>query len=111
MQVYNRSAITITYKLPFINWHNGLFPNHKIEEGIIGESTTFLIDSSFDDKSKIIEKHFKLLFETALEAMWTEEEDWPQKRTFKLFCEWFHYEISDWVYDLSSKPLKSGGFL
>jgi hypothetical protein len=79
MEVYNRSAITVTPKKPFVDWNNKLTP----------------------------EMYFKQIFEEELEAMWTDEEDWPQKRDFNTFCEWFDFEISDWVMDLSKKPLHS----
>ena len=61
----------------------------------------------FEDSEKHIQKYFERIFKEQLEGMWTDENDWPQTIDFTTFCEWFHYEISDWVQDLSKKKLKS----
>lgn len=105
MNVLNRSAITITYKKPFVDWNNQLIPDMLLEENMLGESKTYLIAELYDDAEKLMKKHYKLIFEIELEGIWTYENDWPQKRTFKLFNEWFNYEISDFVIDLSNKNL------
>ena len=78
-----------------------------ISEKMMGSSRTYLTNPDFEDAEKHLKKYFKQIFEEELEAMWTDEEEWPQKRDFKTFCEWFEYEISDWVVDLSKKPLRS----
>ena len=107
MEVYNKSAITVTPKKPFVDWNNKLTPEMPISEKMMGSSRTYLTNPDFEDAEKHLKKYFKQIFEEELEAMWTDEEEWPQKRDFKTFCEWFEYEISDWVVDLSKKPLRS----
>jgi hypothetical protein len=44
MQVINRAAITITHKKPFIDWANKLDPVFLMEENMLGESGTYLIN-------------------------------------------------------------------
>jgi hypothetical protein len=105
MNTLNRSAITISYKKPFIDWNNKLTPDMTLDENMLGESKTYLTNGIFDDAEKLVKKYFKEIFEIELEGMWTDENDWPQKRTFKLFNEWFNYEVSDLVIDLSNKNL------
>lgn len=105
MEILNRSAITITPKLPFMDWANCLTPEFHMEINVLGESHTYLSNPDFEDAEKHIKKYFKPIFEEELEGIWTDEKDWPQKRDYKTFCEWFHFEISDWVQDLSAKPL------
>ena len=105
MEVLNRSAITITYKKPFIDWNNNLFPDMPMYENMLGESKTYLINQLFVNADAAIKKHYKEIFEEELFGICTDEEEWPQKRTFKLFNEWFSYEISDWVMDLSKQPI------
>jgi len=107
LSVLNRSAITISYKKPFIDWNNRLYPDMPMEEKIIGESKTYLINQLFTSADKALKKYYKEIFETELEGVCTDEAEWPQKRTFKLFNEWFNYEISDWVYDLSNQSFFS----
>ena len=103
MRVLNRSAINISYKKPFIDWNNRLFPDLPMFENMLGESKTYLINQLFNNADQAIKKYFKeiFLFEAELEGICIDEEEWPEKRTFKLFNEWFSYEISDWVTDLS----------
>jgi hypothetical protein len=105
MELIDRSAITISHKQPYIQWHNALFSDMLMEENILGESKTYLVKLDFDDAEKLMKKHYKQIFESELEAIWTDENDWPQNRNWKLFNEWFHYEISDFVMDLIDAPL------
>ncbi len=100
MEVLNRSAITINYKKPFIDWNNKLFPDSQMEVNMLGESKAYLINQLFNDAEEAIKKHYKEIFEAELEGNCLDEEYWPEKRTFKLFNDWFNYEISDWVMDL-----------
>ena len=102
MKILNRTAITINYKKPFVDWTNALTPELKQKEvNILGESTTYLVKYSLDSADKCIKKYYKQLFEEELEGQWTDENDWPEKRSFKLFNDWFSYEISDLVVDLA----------
>ncbi len=105
MNLLSRSAITISYKKPFIEWNNKLTPDMLLDENILGESKTYLTHELFDDAERLVKKYYKDIFEIELDGMWTNENDWPQKRTFKLFNEWFNYEVSDFVVDLSNKNL------
>ena len=58
MELINRSAITISYKKPFIQWHNALFADMPMHENMLGESKTYLVKSDFDDAQKLIKKHY-----------------------------------------------------
>jgi hypothetical protein len=107
MRVLNRSAITISYKKPFIDWNNRLFPDLLMKENMLGESKTYLINQLFNNADQALKKYYKEIFEAELEGVCLDEEEWPEKRTFKLFNEWFSYEISDWVNDLSNQSLFS----
>ena len=86
MKVYNRSAITVKGKQPFIDWANTLTPAYPMEINVVGASHTYLTDPDFDNAEKHLKKYFKLIFEEELEGIWTDENDWPQKRDFKTFC-------------------------
>ncbi|MCW2120841.1 hypothetical protein [Flavobacterium sp. 7A] len=100
MDIINRSAITINYKQPFVDWTNGLTPEIQMSDQVAQEATTYLVKGDFDDADKYIKKYYKKIFEEELEGHWTDEEDWPKKRTFKLFNEWFSYGVSELVIDL-----------
>ncbi len=107
MKVYNRSAITVTYKQPFKDWITQLDPENPVDFEAICNSATYLTDPDFESEEEHIAKYYAAIFESELESMWTDDDDWPQNRTFELFYEWFDFEISEWIYDLSKKPLRS----
>ena len=105
MKVLHRSAITISYKKPFVDLNNRLFPDLQMEENMLGESKTYLIDNLNDNAEDVIKKYYKIIFETELEGVSIDENEWHKKLSVKLFNEWFNYEISDWVMDLSKKRI------
>jgi hypothetical protein len=105
MKILHRCAITVNYKKPFIEWNNKLFPDLPMEESILGESKTYLIDDIFDNAEEVIKKYYKIIFKTELEGICIDENEWPKKLSLKLFNMWFGYEISDWVMDLSKRGL------
>ena len=105
MKVLHRSAITVSYKKPFVDLNNRLFPELQMDENMLGESKTYLIDNLNDNAEEVIKKYYKIIFETELEGVSIDKNEWPKKLSVKLFNEWFNYEISDWVMDLSKKRI------
>jgi hypothetical protein len=53
-----------------------------------------------------IEKHWKTLFEVLLEEWIVDESLWPEKRTLKLFREWFEPIYCGMVWNLARDPLE-----
>lgn len=53
---------------------------------------------------RYIEKHWKTLFEVLLEEWIVDPNLWPQKRTLKLFREWFEPIYCGMVWDLARDP-------
>jgi hypothetical protein len=111
MKVLNRAAITITYKKSFIDWHNNLFEDSKMHENMIGESKTYLVNENFDNVDILIKRHYKEIFENELLENWNDENDFPKNISRKLFDKWFDYEVSDFVYDHSSRKLDRSIFV
>lgn len=105
MKILERSSITISYKKPFIDWNNNLTPELALNISMLGESKTYLTKVDFENADQLIKKYFKEIFELELDGTWTDENDWPQNRNFSTFCDWFNFEISDWVTDLEKKKL------
>lgn len=100
METTYRSAITITYKGPFVDWNNKQFPELPMEEDVLGESTTYLTKAEFDDPEQLLLKYFKQIFRAELTIITDDEKKWPSPLTIDLFEDWFHYEISDSVSEL-----------
>lgn len=97
--IYN-SAITITYKKPFIDWNNKQFPELPMEEDVLGESTTYLTKAAFDDPEQLLLKYFKQIFKAELSIITDDEKKWPSPLNIDLFEDWFYFEISDSVTEL-----------
>ncbi len=98
----NRSAIIVKPKQPFIDWHNNLYPNKKMDEIDID---IYLIDGDITDLEKFLKKKFDKLFTMVLYDWHTNKKEWPQKRNYKMFKQWFRVEISETIYDLEKKPV------
>jgi hypothetical protein len=105
--VVNRAAFLLRYKEPALRWINEADPCHD-DTGIDAESvnmecTVYLISDADGDGdesvTRCIKKNYKLLFEAGLEGWYTNPTLWPNKRTFKLFQEWFGVECHTLLVD------------
>ena len=54
---------------------------------------------------RYVEKHWKTLFEVLLEEWIVDASLWPEKRTLKIFREWFEPIYCGMVWDLARDPL------
>ena len=98
----NRSAIIVKPKQPFIDWHNSLYPDSKMDEIDVD---IYLVDDNINDLENFLKKKFDKLFTMVLHDWHTNKKEWPQKRNYKMFNLWFRVEISETIYDLERKPV------
>lgn len=98
----NRSAIIIKPKQPFVDWHNSLYPDSKMDEIDID---IYLVDDNINDLEKFLKKKFDMLFTMVLYDWHTNKKEWPQRRNYKMFKQWFRIEMSKTIYDLEKKPI------
>lgn len=102
----DRNAIIVKPKKPFYDWVNSVFkdddPINEKEENNI-----YLIREKDSNEQilKWISRNFNKLFENELNDWCTDEDEWPQKRTYKMFREWFDVEICSMVLDLEEFPV------
>ena len=101
----NRHAIVVRPKHPLLNWINALYPD-MIEDG--SETTIYLVKErdTFEDTEKWLKHNYNKIFENELNGRHTDVNDWPQKRTYKLFTEWFNSEIHTTVEDIEEGPIR-----
>ena len=99
----NRSAIIIKPLQPFIDWCSGLYPGN-IED--IKETTTYLISEDIEDIESWLSKKFDKLFTFELNSWHTNKKEWPQKRNYKMFKEWFQIDTSTTVFDFEINPIQ-----
>ncbi len=96
----NRNAIVIKPKKPFFDWLNDLYPDYPVTDK--EEANIYLI-REMDSNEQIerwLKKNFERIFQNELNDWHTDEDDWPENRTFGTFQEWFGYEIHSMILDL-----------
>ncbi|QTE21543.1 hypothetical protein [Polaribacter cellanae] len=98
----NRSAIIVKPKQPFIDWHNNLYPDSKMDEIDID---IYLVNDAIEDLEKFLKKKFDKIFTMVLEDWHTNKKEWPQRRNYKMFNQWFRVEVSETIYDLEKEPV------
>ncbi|MEY2829014.1 MAG: hypothetical protein RIQ33_872 [Bacteroidota bacterium] len=101
----NRSAIIIKPLQPFIDWCSNLYPE---ELEYIKKTRTYLISEDIEDVDSWIAKKFDKLFTFELASWHENKKEWPQKRNYKMFKEWFQIDISILVYDFEKNAIQKG---
>lgn len=105
----DRQAIIIKPKQPFLDWVNNvtsLSPDDPITE--VREANVYLVDEGIDDLEKWLRKKFDKFFIMELEDWLPSKKEWPKKRNYKMFQEWFQVDISSMIYDLEERPIIKG---
>jgi hypothetical protein len=95
-----RSAMVLKPKKLFYNWLISIDPDDEQEE-MDFESEVYLLPY-FEEVKKMeawLMKKFDLIFSDQLNNWYIDEELWPQKRTFKMFKEWFDYSLHTMIWD------------
>ncbi|MDD2772299.1 MAG: hypothetical protein PHP45_01225 [Elusimicrobiales bacterium] len=108
MHEVNRCVVILKAKQPFLDWLLKLpepVPADMTLQEIHDDHTALLIPDFEDNDTarRFIYKNYALLFEQELESWWTDEKDWPKKRTLAVFKEWFDVEVYSFVLDFDGK--------
>jgi len=98
----NRSAVILKPLQPFLDWCTNLYPD-VINE--LDYTNTYLISEEIKDKEAWLKKKYDKLFKLELEAWHTNKKDWPQRRNYKMFKEWFRVDVSAMIYDIVKEPI------
>lgn len=95
----NRSLLIISHKKPFYDWLISHDPTDDKLEPL--EADAYLIPP-FETPVELenyLRQNFDRFFQIELNDWYLDEELWPQKRTWKMFGEWFNYQIISMVRD------------
>lgn len=101
----NRNAIVVKPQKPFLDWINNLYPEYNVSNAF--ESNIYLVleMESNEDIEKWLKRNFDKIFQNELNDWHTNEDNWPVKRTFKIFQEWFTFEINSMIIDLEKTEI------
>jgi hypothetical protein len=108
-QIINRTALTVIPKQPYIHWANALDddgPKLDVHDPHY-EPTVYLIDEVPGDAAldSALRRYCPQVFENELANWHLLEADWPQKRDYRTFRDWFEVKVSTIVLDLSPRHL------
>ncbi|RNL92268.1 hypothetical protein ED312_03655 [Sinomicrobium pectinilyticum] len=98
----DRYAVVLKPKQPFLDWVNSFITGERVEK--IEEANIYLVDEDIEDLEKWLKKKYDKLFTMELDE-WFSSKCWPQKRTYKMFRQWFQVDISTMIYDLEKRPI------
>jgi hypothetical protein len=102
----NRYAVILKPKKPFLDWVSSLDPDGD-NEGC-NETNIYLVDDMIDDFEVWQRKKFDKFFSEILFGWSMNKKDWPQRRSYKMFKEWFDIDVSTAIYDLEQSPIQKG---
>ena len=69
-------------------------------------SVYLLPEDPDDEDHPPIEECFQQIFELELEEWWTDETQWPKRRDYATFLEWFDVTAESVVTDLGRGPIQ-----
>lgn len=102
----NRYAIVLKPQKPFVDWYFKLNPDDELDfEEDIRAANIYLVGDDIDDIEKWLRKKFDKFFMMELDEWHTNKKEWPQKRNYKMFKQWFQVDISTMIYDLEKRPV------
>jgi len=109
----NRSVVIVRPNQPFVDWIASVqkkLGGDPLSIDLNEEGNAYLIpDESITgavEAYRFIEKRWKDIFEQFLFEWVMEDSLWPQKRTLKMFREWFELIYAPMTWDLDKGPLE-----
>jgi len=102
----NRNALLVKPKPALWAWLKANDNDFTVPQLLI-EHTIYLVSEmdANQEMAKWLKKNFDKIFVNELEGLIVDEEYWPQKRTYNMFCDFFEVEFHHMVMDLEKEPL------
>jgi len=102
----NRHLIILMPRQPALDWIMRVDPNppNMSLDDLRQDQNAFLIPETMDDQEdaeRWIQRRWSMFFEHFLAEWYTDEPCWPQKRTLKMFKEWFEIQYHSMVWDMA----------
>ena len=111
LSIANRCAVGVVPREPFFQWVQQVLGHESTAIRAL-EPLLFLIPCYRDQEEalEILEDEFGEIFCMQLLFWCTDLRQWPRRRTFDLFLEWFDVRTYNMVGDLGEYPLGSEEF-
>lgn len=105
----DRIAILVRPKQAFLDWANQVYDDGETFDED-GECNIYLVRlmETRETLAEWLVLNFDQLFDNELNDWYTDEQDWPQERTYDMFAEWFDVEVHSMVLDLEEGPVTKG---
>jgi len=107
MAMLNRTAIILIPKQPYADWANSIDDGPRFEISEANDNLTVFLGPDLDTVEEIdafVTKHFQLFFGHWLFGWSTDPAQWPQRRTRRMFRDWFEVRIHTMVEDVVDAP-------
>jgi hypothetical protein len=107
-EITNRSPVIIIPKTPFKEWARAYseISDEDLEQRL-KEIHVYLVDWSYDDDQEdVLKPYYSKIFEYELMSWNHIENEWPPKRDYELFLEWFEVKIGDDLFDLETETIE-----
>ena len=109
MRTINRAVLVVRPREPFIRWAASLdanAPEHATD--LQSSVSVYLVPEDPDGEFETprLAEYFAEIFERELEAWWTDPDQWPRRRDFATFQEWFEVIGDSLVTDLGVGPVE-----
>ncbi len=101
----NRYAVIMKPRQPFLYWLENLGLVDDYEEDFIKGSKIYLISDEIQDLEQWLRKKYDRFFTLELGTFHNNKKEWPQKRNYKMFKEWFQVDITISIYDVEKRPV------
>ena len=109
MLAFNRSAIVVRPKSPFLDWLHAADPTSAALTlaDLAREPTIYLIPACGDaeEERAALQTVFPTIFEDQLNGWWRDRTTWPTPRSFGTFTSWFDCQFHSTLLDLADEPL------
>ena len=107
MEYVDRSLVVIKPRQAFFDWLKET-PDWELDltlETLRVDCTALLIPEFEEPEGAIsyVDDIFEQIFEMELASWCADEKVWPQKRTLKMFWEWFDVELHSMVIDTADE--------
>lgn len=108
-EISNRTPVIIIPKAPFKAWAQ--LYNEISDEDLeqrLKEIHVYLVDWFHGEKQEdALKSYYRKIFDYELMSWNYIKKEWPPKRNYKLFLEWFEVKIGDDLFDLEKETIES----